>query len=164
MSEALTMQLIFGGMIGLFIVVVAVPLIIFLRSTLKATATNRWPSVEGRVLSSEVTSHRSLNSNGTHTTIYTPKVVYEYAVSGQPYRGEQVSYSAVDGTSMGGFAEEIVSKYPAGSAVRVFYDPAQPGEAVLEHNGAGGNLALALIMGVVELILIGICVGIVMAR
>lgn len=160
-SDILTIQLVFGGMIVLFMILVGVPLVIFARNAYKATATKRWPSVEGRVVSSEVTSHRSLDSDGTHTTIYEPKIDYEYTISGQPYRSQQVSYGAVDGASMEGFAEGIVSKYPAGSSARVFYDPHKPGEAVLEHEGTGCNLILALIMGVVEVILAVILFGIV---
>lgn len=163
MSEELTMKLVFGGMIGLFIILVGVPLVIFLRSALKASATRRWPSVEGRVLSSEVTSHRSLNSSGTHTTIYEPKIRYEYTVSGEADTSDQISYSAVGGASAESWAETLAAKYPAGSAVRVFYNPTTPSEAVLEHAGTGGNLLLAIIMGIIEVILIAICLGIVFA-
>ncbi len=159
MSDVQSIQLIFGGMILLFMLLVGIPLVVFLRAAYKATATNRWPTTDGRITSSDVTSHPSLDSNGLHTTIFEPKVVYEYNVSGQPYHSQQISYGAISGESSPGWAQGIVEKYPAQRTVRVFYNPKQPGEAVLEHAGTGCNLILALIMVGIELILAVVCVA-----
>src|SRR4051794_31954462 len=117
---------------GPFIIILLVVIIVFARSARKASASKRWPAANGRILSSDVTSHRSLDSNGTHTTIYEPQVVYEYAANGQTYRSKEISFGAISGMSGSGWAEGIAGKYPMGSAVQVFYNPGNPSQAVLE--------------------------------
>ncbi|HVU11506.1 MAG TPA: DUF3592 domain-containing protein [Phototrophicaceae bacterium] len=129
-----------GFVILIIVVTLAIPLLAFgflgwmlVRSRRKAHASEHWPTTSGRILTSTVSSHRSLNSNGTHTTIYEPKIVYEYVVNGQRYQSEQINFSMIAGTSGGGYAETLVDKYPEGSIVPVFYNPQNPTEAVLEH-------------------------------
>jgi hypothetical protein len=141
---------------GPFILIMLVLIIVLARSARKASATKRWPVSNGRILSSDVTSHRSLDSNGTHSTFYEPQVVYEYAANGQTFQSKQVSFGAISGMSGTGWAEGIVGKYPTGSAVQVFYNPSKPSQAVLEHGGAGGNTCLMLVFIGIEAILVGI--------
>ena len=151
-----------NNLAGLIVAIVTIPFILiltivnisFIRSARKATASQRWPSTTGRILASQVTSHRSLNSNGTHTTIYKPQIQYEYIAEGQSYQSAQLSYSMVDGMSAEGWAEGIVDKYQPGSNVQVYYNPAKPADAVLEHASGGLGRILVLILGGVELFLI----------
>ena len=137
-----------------FVLVLTVINIVLIRSARKASASNRWPSTNGRILMSDVSSHRSLNSSGTHTTIYEPKIQYEYTADGQRYQSDQLSYSMVGGTSVESWAENIVDKYPQGSSVQVYYNPSKPSEAVIEHSSGGLGSVLVLILGGVELFLI----------
>ena len=58
-----------------------------------------------------------------------PGVRFEYRISGTRYTGDRVSYG---GHSPGIGAAEIAARYPLGAAVTVWYDPGQPGKAVLE--------------------------------
>jgi hypothetical protein len=141
-----------------FILILTVINIGFIRSARKATASQRWPSTTGRILTAQVTSHRSLNSSGTYTTIYKPQMQYEYTAEGQRYQSSQLSYSMVDGMSAESWAEGIVDRYQPGSSVEVYYNPAKPDDAVLEHSGGGLGRLLVLILGGVELILVVILV------
>ena len=134
-----------------FLIFIGILFIVMLRSVLKGSASKRWPATDGRILSSEVTSHRSLDSDGTHTTMYEPAIQYEYNAKGQRYQSKEIGFGGIDGTSSTDFADGIVAKYPMGSAVQVFYNPAKPSEAVLEHSGAGCNMVLLLIFGAIEL-------------
>lgn len=139
-----------------FVIILLVLIAILARSARKASASTRWPMTNGRILSSQVRSHRSLNSSGTHTTIYEPEVSYEYNANGQDYQSKQVSFGMVAGASWTGWAESVVEKYPEGSLVQVSYNPTKPDEAVLEHSGSSGSTFLILILIVVELILVGL--------
>src|SRR3954465_2652022 len=134
-----------------FLIFIGILVIVMLRSVRKGSAGKHWPATDGRILSSEVTSHRSLDSDGTHTTIYEPAVQYEYNANGQRYQSKEISFGGIDGTSSTDFAEGVVAKYPLGSAVQVFYNPAKPSEAVLEHSGAGCNMILLMLFSVIEL-------------
>ena len=142
-----------------FVIILLVLILILARSVRTAHASRRWTPSDGRIASSEVTSHRSLDSNGTHTTIYEPAVSYVYNANGRNYEGKQVDFGAIAGTSSPGWAENMVDKYPVGSPVQVFYNPAKPDQAVLEHSGkATGTLVLMGILIAVELLLIGLMV------
>ncbi len=137
-----------------FIVVLLVIVIVLVRSLRRATASTRWPATDGRVLSAGVWSHYGTH----HTMTFEPKVVYEYQSGGQPYQGERVSFGLTAGTSSPDWAAGIAAKYPEGSSVQVFYDPARPSEAVLEHSGAGGLKILTAVLTAVELLLIALVV------
>jgi len=142
-----------------FLIFIGILFIVMLRNVRKGSASKRWPMTDGRILSSEVTSHRSLDSNGTHTTMYEPAVQYEYNANGQRYQSKEIGFGGVAAASMPSFAEGVVAKYPVGNSVQVFYNPAKPSEAVLEHSGAGCNMVLLLIFGAIELGLVVLLVA-----
>jgi hypothetical protein len=156
MPALMSLSQVIGLVFVLFMGIVLIPLIVFLRAALKANATRRWPSTEGRVVASASRAESMLEPGGTHNTVYEPRIAYEYNVGGQSYRSQQLSYGAVAGKSDSGWARGMAARYPEGTSVQVFYNPAKPAEAVLERAGAGGNLLLVLIMVVVEVILAGV--------
>lgn len=143
-----------------FIIILSILVLSLYRSMRKATASRRWPVTDGRIVSSDVKSHRSLDSNGTHTTIYEPAVAYEYTISGKRHQGDHLNFGAIDGTSSSSWAEEIVAKYSVGDSVQVYYNPAKVSESVLDHSGSsGGTPILMIILLAVELLLVGILVA-----
>jgi hypothetical protein len=115
-----------------------------------ARASAGWPSVEGRILRSEVT--RSTDGDGDDS--YSPEVTYRYVVDGQSYE----SYTIKFGENAYGnrnTAEAIAARYPDGSRVTVYYDPADPERAVLEPGVSAGSYivfsigAIFLVVGLV---------------
>ena len=77
-----------------------------------------WPAVQGEIVRSALKG-RAFD------------VRYHYAVDGQPFESHRVHVGQFSGLE--GYARGIVSRHPAGSRVAVFYDPAHPSSAVLEH-------------------------------
>jgi hypothetical protein len=68
---------------------------------------------------------------------------YRYSVDGTTYRGSRTSFGDDVVRSKD---DTLVALYPAGSAVRVHYDPRKPSICVLEPGPDGaGNLVLALL-------------------
>ena len=110
----------------------------------KSSAIMTWPSSPGRVISSEVVRMRDTNGN----FIERPRIVYEYAGGGATHQGNRISFGGP--RSVG--ARKCVARYPAGSTVQVFYDPAKPGSAVLERGGGGGASVLLIVGGVFAII------------
>lgn len=139
-----------------FLLIAFAFLFVTVRSNRKVRASQRWSTTSGRILTSEVTSHRSLDSNGTHTTIYDPAVQYEYAVNGQRLQSSSIRFGMAYGTSWPQPAQDVVDKYPQGTLVQVFYNPTNPTEAVLEHSAGGSNriltCAAAFILGMILLV------------
>ncbi len=91
---------------------------IVLSAMKKKKAAQAWPSVPGTVTSSRV-QQKEDESDAV--------VTYSYAVNGKDYQGNRVGFFSRD------TAQQVVSRYPSGKQVEVFYDPANPSSAVLER-------------------------------
>ena len=111
----LVLSLLFMGVGGFMIVK-------FVLDTSRVTA---WIETRGKVVSSDVRSHR-----GSKHTSYSPHVVYTYAVDGISHTGD--SYSNLR-TSTGNYAAEKAkaAAYRPGNELTVFYNPADPSESVI---------------------------------
>ena len=106
----------------------------------KAESSKNWPIVQGKILSSEVSSYVK-HSDGKRTTMYTPDIVFKYTANGKNYKSSKVYYSDYSTSSSSDIAE-VVSKYPEGSIAQVYVNPQVHAEAVLEP---GASFALKLI-------------------
>jgi len=97
---------------------------------------NYWPTVPGRVLSSEVDVSRTGSSSAGSSigsNSYTPTVRYSYEVEGQPYEAEKLQFIQ-DGMGQQ-WAKQKVARYPINTPVEVSYHPNDPQTAVLESGG-----------------------------
>jgi uncharacterized protein DUF3592 len=123
------------------------------RDRRRAQSTLSWTPTTGRIMYANVESHQSYSSSShTHTTVYSPQVAYEYMVNGMRYQSNQIAVGAGYSTSIYSMMEAKVARYPVGAPVQVFYNPANPQEAVLEHGTAGGNLYLFLAIFIIVLV------------
>jgi hypothetical protein len=95
----------------------------------RAQASQAWPMVLGRVTHSGV--RRSTDSDGG--TSYEPDVRYMYDVGGRAFENRRLLFGGTlnSGSSRG--AEKHAARYAAGSVVQVYYNPANPQDAVLER-------------------------------
>lgn len=115
----------------------------------RARRMNAWRSVRGTVTGSAVVADGTFDDG---STAYRPRIRYKYVVAEQEYSGQRRSLINVGvGFFLRGAAQRIVDRYPVGSEVIVFYDPANPGEAILERPDpvAGPGLLFALGAGLV---------------
>ncbi len=112
-------------------------------------ASTNWPTVDGRVISSTVRTKQG--TSGDRARFY-PVVVYEYAIEGEPFRSDRVSFDTqtMDHAS----AANIARQYEAGREITVFYNPDTPAESVLDP-GASGNSWLGIAVGVVFVVVAG---------
>jgi len=144
---------------GLFILVFAgIGIYLILRSRkdkAKIAATAGWPSVMGRVLESRIIESSSTDSDGDSSTTYRPHVRYEYEVMGNVYANDKVHAGMVVSTSNYKKSQETAARYPIDSAVRVFFNPENPAEAVLEQKASTVPL---LVIGIVFLA-VGLCLA-----
>jgi energy-coupling factor transporter transmembrane protein EcfT len=94
-----------------------------------AVGSKTWPTVDGVVTLSEIERQTSTSGDGADkkTTVqYSPKIVYRYQIDGQNYEGTRISFASESGN-----AQQIVSNYPKGKSVRVYYNPGKHKQAVL---------------------------------
>lgn len=87
----------------------------------------QWPSTGGVVQRSYL-EERSDSEGGS--TSY-PVVQYAYKVGANAYQGSKIA----PGMEVGGMgASKVIAKYPVNALVTVYYNPANPSDAVLEKN------------------------------
>lgn len=104
----------------------------------RAQATLAWPASPGQVLAAVVGVQ-----SGENGPTYFPRITYTYNVNGQTYQNDRlVIGGGISGNR--GPAEQIVARYPAGSSVPVYFNPANPQEAVLERRSGSTRFLVGL--------------------
>ena len=107
--------------------VIFLAIIFFIRR--RMAVVSQWPSTMGTVMMSRV-EQRSTSDGYTDY----PVVQYSYQVAGQPYQGMKLA----PGPEVGGTGvNKVVTRYPTGAQVMVFYNPQNPSDAVLERKAPG---------------------------
>lgn len=98
----------------------------------RAAASAAWPTVEGRILRSEVDVRRcACNPQMPNVAKYGATIAYEYDVAGSRHVSRRVSLG-YNATMSRYKSRDFSQQYAAGRKVRVHYDPADPDLAVLE--------------------------------
>ena len=111
----------------------------------------RWPIAPGRILEARQEVQLVENRNDRHhrdDPFFGATVSYAYQVSGRDYRSTRLYAGRPVLRGSPKIAQAIVAKYPPGAPVSVFYNPANPAEAMLEPlNFANAKLAVILAIG-----------------
>jgi hypothetical protein len=97
----------------------------YIESLARQSRAESFAETEGKILSATVTT--TTGSRGR--TYYHPHLLYTYEVSGQSYQGKVYRYDNYPADR--NKANQIVASHPAGSAIKVYYDPGNPADAVL---------------------------------
>ena len=98
-------------------------------------AARAWPTVPGRVVGGRI-EVRSMSRGVSYGAI----IEYEYQVAGGRHRSNRYSLSGPHYVSFKRRAQRLLSRFPAGTAVTVSYDPAEP------HNGVIALQAPQIVM------------------
>jgi len=105
----------------------------------KAFQTFFWASAEGTVLSGEVvTVHSSKGASKSK-----PVIRYLFAADGKEYESNRYSSTVARGSSF--WAKEILDQHPAGSAIKVYYNPENPTKSVLDRGFQKDDLWMTLL-------------------
>jgi len=102
----------------------------FTRMVRQAT---RWPVVRGTVLDSGTQEVAAVINDG-YRTHYRSLVLYRYTVSGREYQGDRIAIGVVISSTLPWLVRQRSAKYRPGMTVDVHYNPAGPGESVLNAN------------------------------
>lgn len=97
------------------------------------SATNNWSTASATIINATVEASRGGTVDGGTATTYYPRVLYEYQVNGQLYRNDKRILGEEVSKGVRSWAEKDIAKYQRGATVPVYYNPANPGEAVLER-------------------------------
>ena len=80
--------------------------------------------------------------------VWIPQVTFSFELNGKKYEGHRISVGDVPSDSHSG-ADEIVKRYQEGAPVRVFVDPSNPTESILQPGitfGAVGPLIIGTVV------------------
>jgi len=121
----------------------------------KAARARSWPRVEGTVVSVAVKHTGSTGGSGADESRrdwFLPAIEYTYTVRARAFRGNRIVLGEMQPMSHDG-ALELLKPYREGAVVRVFYDPRNPCDSVLEArvNSFAANLYAWLGAGLIAL-------------
>lgn len=134
---------------GSLVIFDAIFLGIILFTRRKVSKASTWPSTLGTVTESRI-QMRS-NSDGGRTSY--PLVRYAYQIMGRAYECLKV----MPGMDVGGSgAHRVVSRYPVGAQVMVYYNPENPSEALLERSMPGHIKWFWIILAILNVFLCGL--------
>jgi len=92
----------------------------------------RWPSAQGRIVRSGLRTVDSRTAEGARGRGNVPDVRYVFSVDGVEYRGKRIGIGEIPPDSPG--VEAALELYRVGRTGPVYYNPDNPGEAVLERD------------------------------
>lgn len=117
-----------------------ITLAVFVKELLILLRTGRWPVAEGMVTVSEV-----VRVDDGESIVYRPLVKCSYQVAGTGYVTEALHPGFGNHSSSFEWRwRRVVDRYPTGTEVRVFYNPADPSEAYLSKANALSAIAALL--------------------
>ncbi len=92
-----------------------------------------WPTVEGTILKSSLTSYESPSRDGNSSTpMYNADIRTRYQIKGVSYQIIEVyKGQSVGGSSTYRTHANLLRRFPKGAIVNVYYDPSEPSSAVL---------------------------------
>ena len=105
-------------------------LITYSRNKKTVKESQSWHEGKARVIFSNIDIEITYDEDGEMAS-YVPKVQYVFQVGGQTYQGNQVSFGNPN-YALQKKAQEVIAQYQLGSEVRVYYNPFNPEESVLE--------------------------------
>ena len=108
-----------------FVVLVTVAVVVKLIEMRRAAT---WPSTMGRIVRAMNEEERHTNDADQVTVTKVAVVEYEFTVAGRLWRGSRVNLAETPNT------DATLERYPVGTIVEVFYDPADPRNCVLERD------------------------------
>lgn len=123
--------------------------VVLVVSAWRQTRAVNYPSVVGAVVYSRVQEH----SDSDGGTTYSPDVRYVYTVEGREYHGDRYRYGQMASSDRN--ADRVVASLPVGREVPVFYNPADPADAVLKAGIEGADLFLAMFLTPFNLVMLG---------
>lgn len=134
------------------------------REQQRVNAARGWQSVPGKVIAASVESIslpvRVQTSTGAYRLAnrYAPAIVYEYHVNGRRYYGNRLRLGSCILFSDFSGAEREAARYPIGSQVIVWYNPADLADSTLERRAGWEIWIQWLVCGLLILIILALIV------
>lgn len=115
----------------------------------QAWAARHWPQTSGFIISTQVKSSRVRIRRGSSggyrmATRYEPEIIYRYQANGTTHQGYQLYLGQKVLYSHTADVEKILTRYPVGDTITVYYNPENPAIATLSPKTGWATTALWL--------------------
>ncbi|MBF0160136.1 MAG: DUF3592 domain-containing protein [Magnetococcales bacterium] len=131
----------------LFLVIGVALLVIGFYPFVRSVTTDHWPFADGVVVVSQV--HPAGDTGLGFHLAYRAHIEYLYQVNDQKYRGRRIEFGLGSQYFMAhDFASRISDRYPVNKTMRVYYNPEQPAEAILERAPSMGASVVWVAFGI----------------
>jgi hypothetical protein len=143
-------------LIGFACVVAAVLAMAIVVKWWEVRRASRWLPTPGRIVSSRVVQREVSAGEGRTEIRNFPAITFTYKVGNRTYRSDRYSVRENLGNTD---VSETLARFRKGAAVTVFYNPDDPGEAVIERDLPEGAfqalslVAVLIVVGAVALVL-----------
>ena len=142
------MNNIFPSLFSLVFVIIGAAILRYaMRTAEKARQSESWPATEGEIAHSATIYQTDSTATSNGVSTFKADIAYRYKVNGANYSSSKVALLDL-ASSSSGRAQSIVQRYPDKSKVQVYYNPADPSEAILEPGSVGGINFLYLVGGI----------------
>jgi hypothetical protein len=115
----------------------------------------RWPTARGRVVEGTIRQSYIYMPKGGRAVLYHAILVYEYSVAGRAYRSDSFNVDGPLVFSSHPQADAHLKKWPLGSELVVYYDPARPERAALSRRARRLG-TLWFLVGVIAVMAFGV--------
>jgi len=137
------------GYLGIFVALIGLvggawSVFAHLKAKARASAAERWPVADGRILESNI-ELRTGGSGRSRYAHYAPAIRYAYSAAGREREGRTIRFGLVTTNTRKG-AEAILAPYPVGSTTQVRYNPENADESVLDFGKVGKNLIVSAVV------------------
>jgi len=112
-----------------------------------------WPATDGAIVKQSLYRH-TRHTDAGETTTYTPTLDYTYTVDQTTYHGHKHPTSGISFPDRRN-AEAVLTHYPKGKTVTVYYNPNAPRQARLEAPRPTDHNAIILLNAVQLLVGVG---------
>ncbi len=110
----------------------------------RAAASVKWPVTDGEITRSQLNREEPKRDK---KAMFSMTVAYAYTLDGKNLEGHRVWFGDHFSTSDPDHFQAAVKRYPVGTAVKVFYDPADPSDSVLEP-GSNWSASIWYLVGI----------------
>jgi hypothetical protein len=122
-------------------------------NTAKQFESGSYPMVTGKITHSEVQSHTGSKGGRSYTAV----INYRFEAGGQAFAGSRLRYNLISGGWSQ--ANSLVAAHPTGATVDVFYNPANPQDALLFPGISGSDFMVVLFLTPFNAIMFGFWIG-----
>jgi hypothetical protein len=117
-------------------------LVITVQGMQAARESETWHSTNGVIEETWVERDERTDADGEIEDYYKPYLKYSYLVNNRTYSSQRVDFGPQRSYGRASGANKFLAQYLVGSQVEVFYDPAEPGQAVLVREASSATWGL----------------------